>query len=73
MINSEVLSWAHCDGSKPGCSAARYMLISYILNRFMEINDQVLGDVLLIVFTFLHTYCTVNGGYCIQQWSMQIV
>ena len=73
MINFEVLSWAHCDSSKPGRSAARYMPISYILNRFMEINDLVLGDVLLIVFTFLHTYCTVNGGYCIQQWSMQIV
>ncbi len=47
--NSDVLSWAHCDSSKPGRSATRYMLIIYyILNNFLERNDQILRCVSII-------------------------
>lgn len=47
IMNSEVLSWAYCDSSKPGRSATRYMLVC-CLNTFIERNDQVLRYVSII-------------------------
>jgi predicted NAD/FAD-dependent oxidoreductase len=47
IINSEVLSWAYCDSSKPGRSGTRYMLVC-CLHTFIERNDQVLRYVSII-------------------------
>ncbi|KAF5477402.1 hypothetical protein F2P56_004043 [Juglans regia] len=40
VVNSEVLSWACCDSSKPGRSATRFVPVCCILNKFMERNTQ---------------------------------
>ena len=40
--NSEVLSWAHCDSSKPGRSATRYL--TFMKDDHNDLVNQVLNN-----------------------------
>lgn len=67
--NSEILSWAHCDSSKPGRSTTRCAFLFCNVLRERKAGLRVVQNA---IFTILLP-CAVNDGYCIQRQSMLVI
>jgi hypothetical protein len=67
--NSEILSWSHCDSSKPGRSTGRHAsVLTLLVNNWKSNQISVSGC--SVIFTIL-LCIAVNDGYYIQQQTMQ--